>query len=239
MKSKPSAHQILRVGINPSSVAVAGNILVRERVRVFLLLVRSKGHGWRQNARVHPPVTVQKNPLTQFYIFLGSNTLLNCLLWMCDVGLQGGRSFMDSYKPARMTSSIPVTKTSDPTLRKGSLNTAELSNLTRCPPEHSAPSPALAINIPAKDREANRGQGCQQSAPRGSCRLHDQYLGHRKISFLPVTAKVAERCRIACLPKALLSCSALTPPTPPALQHRRHSSFHQSQGAQRHFFPHN
>lgn len=169
--------------INPSSVAVAANVLVREGARVFLLLVRSKGHGWRQNVRVHPPVTVQKNLLTPFYIFVGSNTLLNYLLWMCDAGLQGGRSFMDSYKPAGVTSSIPVTKTSDPTHRKGSLNTAELSNLTRCPTEHSAPSPALAINIQAKDREANGGQGCRQSAPQGSCRLHDQYLGHRKISF--------------------------------------------------------
>lgn len=84
MKSKPSAHQILSVGINPSFVAVAGNVLVRERVRVFLLLVRSKGHGRRQSARVQPPVTVLKNLLTHFYIFVGSNTLLNCLLWMCE-----------------------------------------------------------------------------------------------------------------------------------------------------------
>lgn len=71
MKSKPSAHQILRVGINPSFVAAAANVLVRERVPVFLLLVRSEGPGWRQSARVHPPVTVQKNLLARFYIFCG------------------------------------------------------------------------------------------------------------------------------------------------------------------------
>lgn len=54
---------------------------------------------------------------------------------------------MDGYKPAEMTSSLPVTKTGDPTHLKGSLNTAELSNLAQCPTELSTPSPALAINI--------------------------------------------------------------------------------------------
>lgn len=50
MKSKLSAHQILRVGINPSFVAVAGNVLMRERLRVFLLLVRSNGGGGMDGA---------------------------------------------------------------------------------------------------------------------------------------------------------------------------------------------
>lgn len=132
---------------------------------------------------------------------------------MCDVGLRGGRSFMDSYEPAWMTSSIPVTKTSDPTHQKGSRNTAELSNLTRCPTEHSPPSPALAINIQGKDRSQWRA-GVSAERSRRFMQTSWSVFGTQKNLFFLVTAKVAERCRIACLPKVLLSCSALTPPHP-------------------------